>query len=51
MRNCRELWTVAGSVVVELEEWDSEELHILWDGENLCARTLDTSQGIRQKGV
>jgi len=40
MRDCGELGTVSRCVVVELEEWDGEELHVFWDGEDFSFRHL-----------
>lgn len=36
MRDRGQLRAVARSVVIEFEEWDGEELHVLWYAKNLC---------------
>lgn len=36
--DCRELRTVAGAVVVELEQRNGKKLHVLGNGEDLCIR-------------
>ena len=43
MRDGGELRTVPRCVVVKLEEWDGEELHVFGYGEDLCARAWSTT--------
>ena len=39
MRDGRELWSISRGVIIQLKEWDGEELHILGHSEHLCTST------------